>query len=73
MFDFDDIDKDKLKKVILITIIIIFSVIGLFLIFPILFYIFVSLGILIPSIILYRIFKNEKYEKWYFKTEWYCG
>ena len=39
-FDFDDIDREKLKKYILIGIIIFFGVIGLFLIFPFLFYLF---------------------------------
>ena len=62
-FDFDDIDRDKLKKYILIAMIVFFGIIALFLIFPILFYILVFLGISIPSYILYRNYKNNKYEK----------
>jgi hypothetical protein len=63
MFDFDDIDRDKVKKYILLAIVIFFSVIALFLIFPTLFYIIVFLGISIPSYILYRNYKNNNYEK----------
>lgn len=63
MFDFDDIDRDKVKKYILLAIVIFFSVIALFLIFPTIFYIIVFLGISIPSYILYRNYKNNKYEK----------
>ena len=73
-FDFDDIDRDKLKKYILIAVLIFFSIIALFLIFPTLFYIIVFLGISIPSYILYRNYKNNKYEKWYLKKRkhwWY--
>jgi len=62
-FDFDDIDRDKLKKYILIAIIVFFGIIALFLMFPTLFYILVFLGISIPSYILYRNYKNNKYEK----------
>lgn len=62
-FDFDDIDRDKLKKYILITIIVFFGVIGLFLIFPFLFYTIVFLGVIIPSYILYKNHKKNKYEK----------
>lgn len=62
-FDFDDIDRDKLKKYILITIIGFFGVIGLFLIFPFLFYTIVFLGVIIPSYILYKNHKKNKYEK----------
>lgn len=62
-FDFDDIDRDKLKKFILITIIVFFGVIGLFLIFPFLFYTIVFLGVIIPSYILYKNHKKNKYEK----------
>ena len=57
-FEFDFDDRDKLKKYILIVIIIFFSVITLFLIFPTLFYIIIFLGISIPSYILYR--NNKK-------------
>lgn len=62
-FDFDDIDREKLKKYVLIGIIIFFSIVGLFLVFPFLFYTIVFLGIAIPSYILYRNYKNDKYEK----------
>jgi uncharacterized membrane protein len=54
-----DIDKEKLKKNILIGIIIFFSIIGLFLVFPFLLYLIIFLGILIPSYILYKN-KNKK-------------
>jgi hypothetical protein len=62
-FDFDDIDREKLKKYILIGIIIFFGVIGLFLIFPFLFYSIVFLGVSIPSYILYKNYKKGNYEK----------
>lgn len=62
-FDFDDIDREKLKKYILISIIIFFGVIGLFLIFPFLFYTIVFLGVVIPSYILYKNYKKNNYEK----------
>jgi NADH:ubiquinone oxidoreductase subunit 4 (subunit M) len=62
-FDFDDIDREKLKKYILIGIIIFFGVIGLFLIFPFLFYTIVFLGVVIPSYILYKNYKKNNYEK----------
>ena len=61
--DFDDIDREKLKKYILIGIIIFFGVIGLFLIFPFLFYTIVFLGVVIPSYILYKNYKKNNYEK----------
>jgi lipopolysaccharide/colanic/teichoic acid biosynthesis glycosyltransferase len=63
MFDFDDIDREDIKKIILIVILIFFSIVGLFLIFPILLYIIVFLGIVIPSYILYKNYKKDKYEK----------
>jgi hypothetical protein len=62
-FDFDDIDREKLKKYILIGIIIFFGVIGLFLIFPFLFYSIVFLGVSISSYILYKNYKKNNYEK----------
>jgi hypothetical protein len=62
-FDFDDIDREKLKKYILIGIIIFFGVIGLFLIFPFLFYGIVFLGVSISSYILYKNYKKNNYEK----------
>jgi hypothetical protein len=62
-FDFDDIDREKLKKYILIGIIIFFGVIGLFLIFPFLFYGIIFLGVSISSYILYKNYKKNNYEK----------
>jgi len=62
-FDFDDIDRDKLKRYILISIIIFFSIIGILIIFPFIFYIIVVLGISIPSYILYKNYKNNRDEK----------
>jgi len=62
-FDFDDMDREKLKKYILIGIIIFFGIIGLFLIFPFLFYTIVFLGVVIPSYILYKNYKKNNYEK----------
>lgn len=62
-FDFDDIDRDKLKKYILIAVLIFFSIIALFLIFPTILYIIVFLGISIPAYFLYKDYKNNKYEK----------
>ena len=59
-FDFDDIDRDKLKRYILISIIIFFSIIGILIIFPFIFYIIVVLGISIPSYILYKNYKNNQ-------------
>ena len=62
-FDFDDIDREKLKKYILIGIIIFFGIIGIFLIFPFLFYTIVFLGVVIPLYILYKNYKKNNYEK----------
>lgn len=62
-FDFDDIDRDKLKRYILISIIIFFSIIGILIIFPFIFYMIVVLGISIPSYILYKNYKNNRDEK----------
>ena len=62
-FDFDDIDRDKLKRYILISIILFFSVIGILIIFPFIFYMIVVLGISIPSYILYKNYKNNRDEK----------
>ncbi len=58
-FDFDEIDRGKLKMYSLIAIISFFSIIAIFLIFPIIFYIIVFLGIIIPSYYLYKFFKNK--------------
>ena len=62
-FDFDDIDRDKLKRYILISIIVFFSIIGILIIFPFIFYMIVILGISIPSYILYKNYKNNRDEK----------
>jgi uncharacterized membrane protein YdbT with pleckstrin-like domain len=62
-FDFDDIDRDKLKRYILISIIVFFSIIGILIIFPFIFYLIVVLGISIPSYILYKNYKNNRDEK----------
>jgi len=62
-FDFDDIDRDKLKRYILISIIVFFSVIGILIIFPFIFYMIIILGISIPSYILYKNYKNNRDEK----------
>jgi len=59
-FDFDDIDRDKLKRYILISIIVFFSIIGILIIFPFIFYLIVVLGISIPSYILYKNNRDEK-------------
>ena len=61
-FDFDDIDRDKLKRYILISIIIFFSIIGILIIFPFIFYMIIILGISIPSYILYKNYKNNRDE-----------
>lgn len=59
MFDFDDFDKDKIKKTLLITILSVSTFMLILLIFPILAYIIVILGILIPTYILYKKKKEE--------------
>jgi len=62
-FDFEDFERNKVKKYLLIFILVFFSIIGLFLLFPVLIYIIVILGMLIPSYFLYKIYKNERDEK----------
>lgn len=62
-FDFDEFDRDKIRRISLIAVIIFFTIFALFLIFPILFYIIVFLGISVPSYILYRNHKKNKNEK----------
>jgi hypothetical protein len=57
MFDFDDFDKDKIKKTLMISILSVSSFILLLLIFPTLLYVIVVLGILIPT---YTLYKNKK-------------
>lgn len=59
MFDFDDFDRDKIRKISLIVVLLFFSITALFLIFPILFYIIVFLGIVIPSLILFKNYKKN--------------
>lgn len=58
-FDFDDLDRDQIRKYSLIAVLIFFTIIGIFLIFPIIFYIIVLLGIVIPSYFLYKNYKNK--------------
>ena len=61
MFDWEDFDKDKIKKTLLIAILSVSTFMLLLLIFPTLAYIIVILGILIPTYILYKK-KKEKDE-----------
>ena len=60
MFDFDDFDKDKIKKTLLISILSVSTFILLLLIFPTLLYVIVVLGILIPTYILYKKKKEDE-------------
>jgi Flp pilus assembly protein TadB len=60
MFDFDDFDKDKIKKTLLISIFSVSTFILLLLIFPTMAYIIVILGILIPAYILYKKKKEDE-------------
>ena len=60
MFDFDDFDKDKIKKTLLISILSVSTFILLLLIFPTMAYIIVILGILIPAYILYKKKKEDE-------------
>ena len=59
MFDFEDFDKDKIKKTLLITILSVSTFMLILLIFPIMAYIIVILGVLIPTYILYKKKKEE--------------
>lgn len=63
MFDFDEFDREKIRKYSLITVLTFFSVTALFLIFPFLFYTIVFLGVVIPAYFLYKNHKNNKDEK----------
>ena len=60
MFDFDDFDKGKIKKTLLIAILSVSTFILLLLIFPTMAYIIVILGILIPAYILYKKKKEDE-------------
>jgi hypothetical protein len=61
MFDFEDFDKEKIKRVVLITILATSLFFILLLIFPTVAYIILSLGVVIPTYILYKK-KKEKDE-----------
>jgi hypothetical protein len=60
MFDFDDIDRSKMKQYSLIAVICFFSSITIIIIFPVILYIILFLGMAIPSYFLYKNYKNDK-------------
>ena len=68
-FDFDDIDRDKLKKYILIAVLIFFSIIALFLIFPTILYIIVFLGVSIPAYFYIKTIKTTNMKSDILKKE----
>jgi Flp pilus assembly protein TadB len=57
MFDWEDFDREKIKRVVMITILSMSLFFLLLLIFPTITYIILILGVLIPTYILY---KNKK-------------
>lgn len=57
MFDWEDFDREKIKRVVMITILSMSLFFLLLLIFPTIAYIILILGVLIPTYILY---KNKK-------------
>jgi len=61
MFDWEDFDREKIKRVVMITILSMSLFFLLLLIFPTLAYIILILGVLIPTYILYKN-KKEKDE-----------
>ena len=61
MFDWEDFDKDKIKKTLLISILSVSAFMLLLLIFPTIAYIILILGVTIPTYILYKK-KKEKDE-----------
>jgi len=63
MWDFDNFDRNKIRKYSLIAVLTFFSITALFLIFPFLFYTIVFLGILIPTFFLIKNYKKDKYEE----------
>ena len=61
MFDWEDFDREKIKRVVMITILSMSLFFLLLLIFPTIAYIILILGVLIPTYILYKK-KKEKGE-----------
>jgi Flp pilus assembly protein TadB len=61
MFDWEDFDREKIKRVVMITILSMSLFFLLLLIFPTIAYIILILGVLIPTYILYKN-KKEKDE-----------
>lgn len=61
MFDWEDFDREKIKRVVMITILSMSLFFLLLLIFPMIAYIILILGVLIPTYILYKN-KKEKDE-----------
>jgi ABC-type multidrug transport system fused ATPase/permease subunit len=59
MFDFDNFDREKIKRVVLITILSMSLFFLLLLIFPTIAYIILILGVAIPT---YFLYKNKKEE-----------
>jgi len=60
MFNFDDLNRGKIRQYILIVVICFFSFLTLITIFPIILYVILFLGITIPSYFLYKNYKNDK-------------
>jgi len=60
MFDFDKIDKGKIRIYSLIGVICFCLFLTIIIIFPIILYIILFLGITIPSFFLYKYYKNNK-------------
>jgi hypothetical protein len=60
MFDFDDLDRDKIRYYSLIAVLSFFILLTLIIIFPIILYIILFLGITIPSYFLYKNYKNDR-------------
>jgi len=61
MFDWEDFDREKIKRVVMITILSMSLFFLLLLIFPTIAYIILILGVVIPTYILYKK-KKEKDE-----------
>ena len=61
MFDWEDFDREKIKRVVMIIILSMSLFFLLLLIFPTIAYIILILGVLIPTYILYKN-KKEKDE-----------
>jgi hypothetical protein len=59
MFDFDNFDREKIKRVVLITILSMSLFFLLLLIFPTIAYIILILGVAIPTYFLYKKKKEE--------------